>query len=254
MTRVLFFGGNGHASARLDPARRALAAASPPLFELVSVPYPGFERRPRAPTFDAFLDDVAATCAALIGASSVVYATGIGGLLVLALRGRGALRDVPAIFQAPVLWGLEHRWMPRVMRLGLAQVALRRAFASPMFQRRFARKHFLHPPPDEVVRAFFDGYAMCDALPDFFEWLTPSLLRAIEAQHASDPALLDRITFLWGERDTVVPPREMSWTEAALGARIPVTTLPEWGHYPMIDDPDGWVREVSRVASAATIR
>lgn len=263
VTRVLFFGGNGHSSARLDGVRRVLAAQDEPAIDVASVPYPGFEGRPRAAGFDAFLDAVAGACSDLVadrrgapeaGPSPLVYATGIGGLLVLCLRARGALRDLPVVLQAPVLWGLERRWMPRVMRLGLAQIALRRAFASPFFQRRFTAKHFRRPPSPEVERAFFEGYATCEALPDFFDWLTPALLRRIEARHAEDPALLAGVRFLWGALDTVVPPHELAWTAEALGVELPVTTFPEWGHYPMIDDPGDWVREVSRVAAAATLR
>lgn len=257
MTDLLFFGGNGHSSARLDAARRAQGDLDAPRIELASVPYPGFEGRPRAPDFETFLDSVAEVCSSRLARDparrTVVYATGVGGLLVLSLRARGALRDVPVVLQAPVLWGLERRWMPRLMRLGLAQIALRRAFASPLFQRRFASKHFRVPPPPEVLRAFFDGYARCAALPDFFEWLTPALLRRLEARHAEDPALLDGVRVLWGEDDTVVPPRELAWTERALGVKLDVTLVPGWGHYPMIDDPAGWLREVSRVAGAGAI-
>lgn len=253
--RVLFFGGNGHSDARLGPARGALAASPEPPFELASVPYPGFEGRPRAESFEAFLDATAAAAGALAGSAAAcggpvracLYATGVGGLVVLCLRARGALRDLPAIFQAPVLWGLERRWMPRLMRLGPAHLLLRRAFASPSFQRRFAKKHFSRPPEPGVLASFFEGYSACAALPDFFEWLTPALLRSIEASHARDPALLDGVRFVWGARDTVVPPREVAWTEEALGVRLAVETLPGWGHYPMIDDPAGWVREVSRL-------
>lgn len=257
--RILFFGGNGHSAARLTPAIQALATPGAPPMTLQSVPYPGFEGRPRASSFDTFLDEVAAAADALRAppgepaSSTILYATGVGGLLVLSLRAKGALRDVPALFQAPVLWGLERRLMPRVMRLGLAQIALRRAFASPFFQRRFTRKHFLHPPPEAVISDFFNGYAACAALPDFFDWLTPSLLRSLEARLKDDPSLLDKITFLWGERDTVVPPAEIAWTEQAIGHALPVLRFEGWGHYPMIDDPQAWVREVYRVATAASL-
>jgi hypothetical protein len=54
--RVSFLGGNGHGAARLDAARRFL----PPDLDLVDTPYPGFEGRPRAASFEAFLDAVAA--------------------------------------------------------------------------------------------------------------------------------------------------------------------------------------------------
>jgi hypothetical protein len=150
-----------------------------------------------------------------------------------------------------VLWGLAHRLMPRVMRMGLAQVALRRAFASPRFQARFARKHFREPPGPEVRARFFEGYARCDALPDFFAWLTPALLRRLEADFASRPEALREISAWWGERDTIVPARELAWTEAALGVTWPVRLFPAWGHYPMIDDPPGWVRALSDAVETA---
>lgn len=260
--RVIFLGGNGHATARLDPARRVLAGlagpGAPPPFTLVDVPYPGFEDRPRARNLDAFLAAIAESIRSQIdgedeGAGRVlVYATGIGGLLALCLRARGELAGVPLLLQAPVLWGLEHRLMPRVMRMGLAQVALRRAFASPLFQARFARKHFQAPPSPEVRARFFEGYARCGALPDFFAWLTPALLRRLEADFAARPEALRRVTVWWGERDTVVPPREMAWTEAALGVTWPARRFPAWGHYPMIDDPPGWVRALSDAVETAS--
>lgn len=262
---MIFLGGNGHAAARLDPARRALAEiagseAHLP-FTIFDVPYPGFEGRPRVGSLDEFLAAVAASIRAhQAGARgegegagpSLVYATGIGGLLALCLRARGELAGVPLLLQAPVLWGLARRLMPRVMRMGLAQVALRRAFASPRFQARFARKHFRAPPGPEVRARFFEGYARCGALPDFFAWLTPDLLRRLEAEFAARPEALRGITAWWGERDTIVPVRELAWTEEALGVRWPVRLFPSWGHYPMIDDPPGWMRALSDAVETAS--
>lgn len=264
MPRVVFLGGNGHAGARLDPARRALAGLAgtrgAPPFTLRDVPYPGFEGRPRAESLDAFLDGVAESVRAETGAHdedggagrALVYATGIGGLLALCLRARGALAGVPLLLQAPVLWGLERRLMPRVLRMGPAQAALRRAFASPLFQARFARKHFRRPLDGETRAGFFEGYARCAALPDFFAWLTPALLRRLEADFAARPGALRHVAVWWGERDTVVPARELAWTEAALGVPWPVRRVAGWGHYPMIDDPPGWVRALADVVETAS--
>jgi pimeloyl-ACP methyl ester carboxylesterase len=256
-------GGNGHAGDRLDPARRALAdlTGSPPPFSLMDVPYPGFEDRPRAGSFDELLVAIAESIRSVAKdqrergpalALVLIYATGIGGLLALCLRARGEIAEVPIIFQAPVLWGLEHRLMPRVMRLGLAQIALRRAFASSLFQARFARKHFRRPPDPDVRGRFFEGYARCSALPDFFAWLTPDLLRRLEADFAARPEALGRIAVWWGERDSIVPVKELAWTEAALGVTWPVRLFPAWGHYPMIDDPSSWVRALSDAVEAAS--
>ena len=239
--RIGFLGGNGHCAARLA----AVCQNLPPGTEIVDTPYPGFEGRPRAASFTAFLDEVAARLAA--AAPDLVYATGIGGLIALTLRARGELSGIPLLLQAPILWGLERRLMPRVMRLGLAQIALRRAFAVPAFQRHFARKYFIRPPAEETLATFFDGYARCAAAPDFFSWMNPSLLRSLEAAFARRPEALDGIQVWWGGRDRVVTLWELEWTRAALGLgeRWPVRVFPGWGHYPQIDEPREWAEAVA---------
>jgi hypothetical protein len=250
--QVLFFGGNGHCAARLGPARAALAeyaqsAAIEP-FELVEVPYPGFEDRRRAPDLEAFLTALAEFLDHGVGpqpGGAILYATGIGGLLALCLRSRGIALDIPVLLQAPVLWGLECRLMPRLMRLGLARAALEGLFSRPWFQRWFGRRYFERRPARALRAAFFNGYAHCPAAADLFAWLTPALLRDLEARSAGQPGALARIAVWWGERDRVVTLRELAWTEQALGVRWPVRTFPTWGHYPMIDCPEEWVRELS---------
>src|SRR5207253_672072 len=144
---------------------------------------------------------------------------GIGGLILLCLRERGRLVHVPFLLQAPVLWGLERRRMPRLMRLGLARALLQRLFAARPFQAWFVRRHFQHPPPPELCRAFFDGYRRCPAATDFFAWLTPDLLRRLEIGLRPRPDALSLISVWWGERDRVVTPQELAWTEQALGVR-----------------------------------
>ncbi len=54
--RIAFLGGNGHCAARLAAARRHLPAEA----ELIDTPYPGFEGRPRAESFERLLDAVGA--------------------------------------------------------------------------------------------------------------------------------------------------------------------------------------------------
>jgi pimeloyl-ACP methyl ester carboxylesterase len=236
--RVLFLGGNGHAGARLAPARRALASRGDP-FEIVDVPYAGFEGRARAPDYGAFLDLIAA--AAARARADVMHAAGIGGLFALSLRARGALRDVPVILQGPVLWGLERRLMPRVLRFPPARAALRSLFGLGVFRRHFAGRYFQRRPPDDVLAAFFAGYDACAAFEDLFAWCTPELLRELEAAFAAAPRALEGVTAWWGDHDRVVSLDELRVTERALGVTIPVRRFPDWGHYPMIDDPEGWV-------------
>lgn len=239
MPRLLFYGGNGHCAARLTAAR---AAAERLGFAIDDVAYPGFEGRPPAHRVDAFLDAIAAPSSG----AQVVYATGIGGLLVLALRARGALCDRHVILQAPVLWGLEHRWMPRVMRLAPVRLAASWLLTRPRFQSAFAGHYFTRPLDAHERAAFFDGYARCTGLTDLFAWLTPAWLRTLETRLRDDRRALEDIEAWWGGRDRVVTTQELRWTEDALGIEWPLRVFPEWGHYPMIDVPEDWATAVGR--------
>ena len=244
--RVAFLGGNGHCAARLAPARPFLGG-----IELDELPYPGFEDRPRAGSFDDFLTAVSQHLRRM--APAMIYATGIGGLLALCLRAGDELIGTPLLLQAPILWGLERRRLPRLMRHRWARRALGHAFAMPAYQRWFAKKYFTRPVDAEALAAFFAGYARCPAAADLFAWFDPPLLRSLERDLAARPAALDEIQVWWGGRDRVVTLRELAWTREALdlGDRWPVRVFPEWGHYPMIDDPAGWAEELIRAVAAA---
>jgi pimeloyl-ACP methyl ester carboxylesterase len=250
--RVVFIGGNGHCAARLAAARaalrrRALPGGEPP-WDLVEPACPGFEDRPRAPDLSAFLDALSAEVglhAAAAPGRVLVYATGIGGLLALCLRARCEWHEVPLLLQAPVLWGLERRRMPRLMRHPWTRGLLVGLFGVRPFRAWFARRYFVRPPPAPLRAAFFDGYARCPAAADFFAWLTPALLRRLEADFAEERGGLEKVSLWWGGRDRVVDLREWAWTRQALKADWPLHRFPDWGHYPMIDDPAGWVRAVT---------
>jgi hypothetical protein len=236
--RSLAFRRERHASARLDLARAALAKR-PGAPALVDVPYPGFEGRRRASTRDEFLDDLAAFCRGHTAVAA--YASGVGALIALALRARGELAGVPLIFQGPVLWGLETRIFPRLLRLvPTAQGLLKWSFGRRSFREHFARKYFRRPMGEEEKRRFFEGYDRCDAFGDFFGWFTPRWLRELERRFAAHPESLRGVTVWLGGRDRVVDAGEVQATEKALGARWPVVRFPEWGHYPMIDEPEEW--------------
>jgi hypothetical protein len=222
-------------------------------FDLIDVPYAGFEGRPPAADFAGFLADLSGFIVSSVGrgCGTLLYGTGIGGLLALCLRARGDCLDVPVLLQAPVLWGLERRWMPRLMRVGPVRFALQRLFAARWFQSWFARKQFEQPLSPSLREAFFQGYAECAAVASFFAWLTPRLLRQLEAQLTGRRETLERIAVWWGGRDRVVGLQELARTEQALGVCWPVRTFPTWGHYPMIDDPRDWVKELSHALATS---
>lgn len=237
---VAFLPGNGHAEERLERARAAAQAEG---FRITTAaPNTG------APSFDAMLEELAPA----VESADLCYATGIGGLVLLALRARGRAA-VPALLQGPVLWGLERRRFPKVMRLPLMPRALTLALRTPLAQRRFVSKHFREQHPPAFLRAFFRGYRDAGAFQRWFEWLTPGLLRDLEQRFEAAPGegALAGITVWWGQHDHVVTTDELRVTEAALQHRFPLEEFDAWGHYPMIDDPTGWAREVALALAAA---
>ena len=246
MPTLLFLGGNGHSAARLASVRAVLDPMGPAApFELVDLSYPGFEGRPSASDRHAFLDACARAASPVIARDDVlVYATGIGALFAVTLRAQRRLGARPLVLQGPVLWGLERRWMPRLARAGLASV-IPRALAWPAFQEHFVRRHFVAPLAAHVRSGFFDGYARGAATADLFRWCAPPWLREVESAVTRDRHTLDGVEVWWGARDRVVDPSELRWTERALGVRWPERTFATWGHYPMIDDAEGWVRAVA---------
>lgn len=238
---LLFLGGNGHCAARLQPARDALAAAGG-TFELRDVACPGFEGRGRAGGLDVMLDTIRAQIGRADGA--LVYATGIGALLALGVRAQAS--TPPLLLQGPVLWGLERRLMPRLLRRAPLRAAAAHLFRLRAFQRRFWRRHVGLAWDDPVRAPFFDGYARCPAFADLFDWIGPPWLRELQAALRARPGALDDVCVWWGGRDTVVTPQELSATERALAVRWPLRVFPEWGHYPMLAQPRGWVAALAQ--------
>lgn len=237
---VAFLPGNGHVDARLSFAREKAQRLATG-FELRSVDYGA------ASSFDSLLDSVEEQ----VSGADLAYATGIGGLVYLALRARGALLDQRAVLQGPVLWGLETRTFPRLMRLPLMPRALTFAIARSAIQRRFMAKHFIRPLTPEFQRVFFGGYRDARAFERWFAWLTPGLLRRLERELRGRADRLEDVTAWWGGEDHVVGLEELRRTEAALDLEIPLREFRDWGHYPMIDEPAEWVGEVANALANA---
>ena len=186
---VAFLPGNGHVEERLGPARRAIETHTEgSQFELRSIHYDTSLR-----FFDELLDGVEAD----LQGADLVYATGIGGLVALALRARGFV-DRPMVLQGPVLWGLETRRFPKLMRLPgmprLLVAMLRQGF----MQRRFEQKHFERPLDDGLRRAFFMGYRDARAFARWFSWLTPPPAARARAEAAWTERHIEQLPYVVG--------------------------------------------------------
>jgi pimeloyl-ACP methyl ester carboxylesterase len=243
---ILHFGGNGHSEVRLRRAREAMSHLDD-RFELVDVPYPGFENRARSANLNQFLADLEQFVAQQ--PHVCVIASGIGALIALSLRAQGGLLGSPMIFQGPVLWGLEHRWMPRVMRWQFPRFLLKKLFTLERFQDRFVGKQFQRVVEPEFADSFFQGYADCTAFGDLFDWFTPQWLRQLELAFQANPDALNHITVWICGADKVVGRFEIEMTSQRLPISWPIVEFPTWGHYPAIDAPEEWAKALKNALS-----
>jgi len=237
----LFLGGLGHALCRLAPARTAARSFG---FDVKEVLYPGFEGRAPSAGIDEFLDAVEQQVEIyrLSHKRRLVYATGFGSLVALALRARGRFVELPFVFQGAVPW--------HTVRAvgGRPQVGagLRANLRRPDYQERYVARHFQRALEAGEVRAFFSGFATCDICEALFAWLTPGWLADLEGRLTARRAALEGIAVWLGGRDALVHPSELEMTEAALGVHWPRVVVEDWGHFPYLDDPLGWVEAVRR--------
>ncbi|MCE9582875.1 MAG: alpha/beta hydrolase, partial [Planctomycetes bacterium] len=231
---------------------RLMGAGKCAALEFRGIEYPGFEGRPRVKTWEEFLGAVETQVREAAKGRVMLYGTGIGGLILLALRACDVALEAPIVLQGPVLWGLETRRFPLLMRSVFGRTLVKLALRFPPVQWRFAGKYFVRRPPRDIRRAFFRGYAECSAFGDLFRWLGPPLLRSLEESFRAKPARLERISVWWGGKDRVVTTEELRRTESALGVKWPLKEFAGWGHYPMIDAPEEWVTELAGGAILAS--
>jgi len=237
----LFLGGLGHALCRLAPARTAARSFG---FDVKEVLYPGFEGRAPSASIDEFLDSVEqqVDIYRLSHKRRLVYATGFGTLIALALRARGRFVDLPCVFQGAVPW----RTVRSVAGRPEVGAGLRANLKRPSYQARYVARHFQRTLEAGEARAFFSGFATCEINEALFGWLTPGWLADLEGRLAARTGALQGIVVWLGGRDTLVQPSELEATEAALGVRWPRVVVEDWGHFPYLDDPLGWIEAVHR--------
>lgn len=230
--------GNGGGSFRFSRLPDPLA----PGVELRAVDLPGFGGTPIGADV-ATLDDYGRHLRALLDDAPrprVLLGHGIGGSLALsALQGHDAAAD-GLVLHAPVGADLDDRWFPRLMRPRPVRTAVKRAIAAPPTRWALRSRLFAPGVPPEFADHFLAEYRRCAAFELMFDLLTPEWFASLRP--VSTPAVL-----LWGERDRVLRHGQADAFDPLVpGARRRV--VPAWGHFPMVDDPEGYADVVAGLA------
>jgi len=237
----LVLGDMGHSLFRLGRARATGRAASAGgRFDVKEVLYLGFEGRPPAEDFDAFMENVEMQVDVyrMSHRKPLMYTTGFGSMVLLALRARGKVKDLPSVIQGAIPWESVRSRAPGAQEEGEEE---RQRYANPSFREAFVVDH-LHSPLDALERdSFFSGFTTCTAFPQIYGWMNAGWLASLEGQLASRPPAIDDIrVWLCGE-DSVVCEDEHDAAIRALGASWPTERAAGWGHFPYLDAPGPWI-------------
>lgn len=230
-------GGGGHRFSRLrftpDVAFHALTL-------------PGFADRPRDPALASLADYAAWVARELEGIPRprVLLGHGIGGSIALELLRKQAHAIDGLILHAPVGADLDRRWFPWLMSLPGARAAGQWLFSSELTRPLFARLLFTQPVPRDFLDRFFDEYRQCQVFGQMFDLITARWFASLE------PTVLPS-AILWGRRERVLAAAHAPQFQKLLpGARIHV--IDGWDHFPMIEQPEEYAREVGMIARSLT--
>ncbi len=245
MITVAAVHGNGGGAFRFSRLPRPLADD----VDLVALELPGFGEEPAQARIRSAADHGAhlAALVARLPRPRVLLGHGIGGSIALSAL---QVRSGPAVADGPLVDGLilhsivgvdlDRRLFPLLMRPRPVRRAVKHAIASPPVRVAARGRLFGPDVPAEVSDRFLAEYARCEGFEDAFDWLTPAWFDALRP--VAVPTSL-----LWGEDDRVLDVDHVE-RYRPLVPEATVTTVPGWGHFPMVTDPDGYAERVAAIA------
>jgi rifampicin phosphotransferase len=202
---------------------------------------PGFGGRPLGAVEDLDgLADALCTEVRSVDGPRILLGHGIGGSVALHLLARDPDVADGLILHAPVGTRLDTRWFPRLMRPSWIRNLVPRVIANPL-ARPILRRLALRQVDPEVADRVLAAYGRAEAFGKMFEWLTADWFDRLPVQ-PDLPAVV-----LWGQRDGVLDADQRGDYQRLL-PRSREVTVPDWGHFPMLDRPDAYARTIAALA------
>ena len=237
-------GGGGERFARVVPAM-------PSGTTLYAPTLPGFSRRPRDPSLRTLTDYADHVAEELIevarrdGIAPVLLGHGIGGSIALDLVSRRPELVRALVLHAPVGADLDTRLFPRIMSTRPMRAAVKRVLSSRLARPVWRRLFFPYGAPKATLDEFFEAYRHCAVFGDMFEVITASWFDRLQPVRGV-PSIL-----LWGAEDRVLRSGQVD----AIRAKVPdaeVVVREGWDHFPMIEQPEEYARELAAMAQRLT--
>ena len=122
-----------------------------------------------------------------------------------------------------------------------ARGLVRRAISSRPLRPLLRRVFFPHGAPQATLDTFFDEYRHCEAFGDMFELIDRPWFDSVS------PVTGVPTVLLWGEKDRVL----RSGQTEEIRSKVPdaeVVIKQGWDHFPMIEQPEEYAREIVAIA------
>jgi pimeloyl-ACP methyl ester carboxylesterase len=207
-----------------------------------AVTLPGFAQVPAQPQLNS-LTAYAAYLKALIALEKrplILLGHGIGGSIALEFAQHNEASLDGLILHAPVGTRLDRRLFPRLMALPGARTLGQWLFSAPVTRPLFKRLLFSRPVPAAYLDRFFEEYRHCAVFGQMFELISAAWFRGLR------PVQLPT-ALLWGERERLLKVDQLA-DYRALFPRHLVRVVPDWDHFPMIEQPEAYAREITTLA------
>ena len=177
---------------------------------------------------------------------NIIMGHGLGGVFVLEFLQKYAHLVDGVILHSIVGANLNKRIFPKLMKLPKIAFLVKILIASPLFRPFISKKFFQTKIDPNYERMFFEAFGKCEAFENMFQIINYSWFKALS------PINLPT-TFLWGEKDWILKPNEINEFQK-LFSNSSKLIIPDWDHFPMIDQPDSYALEITKIASELAIK
>ncbi|MGF1470609.1 MAG: alpha/beta fold hydrolase [Rubrobacteraceae bacterium] len=210
--------------------------------DFLAVTLPGFADVPRDPSLETLADYADRLRAVIPGGPHpvVMLGHGIGGSIALEFVQRHPDAIDGLILHAPVGARLDSRRFPKLMKPRPVRELVKLVISSKPTRPLMKRLLFDGPVPDWYADRFFEEYRSCTAFSQMFDLITAAWFRNLEPVRL--PAVL-----LWGANERILDVEQARDYESLL-PDAEKRLVPGWDHFPMIEQPEEYAREISALA------
>jgi pimeloyl-ACP methyl ester carboxylesterase len=207
-----------------------------------AVTLPGFAQVPAQPHLNS-LAAYAAYLKTLLASEKrplILLGHGIGGSIALEFAQHEETSLDGLILHAPVGTRLDRRLFPRLMALPGARSLGQWLFSARLTRPIFKRLLFSRPVPADYLARFFEEYRHCAVFGQMFELISAEWFKGLHPVHL--PTAL-----LWGERERLLKVDQLDDYRALFPHHL-VRIVPDWDHFPMIEQPETYADEITTLA------